>query len=394
MSLWPAWEVRLCKVTSAGRHVQGVSQSACTLLLYDTAGLIQSLGEDNVCAEFCMANDTVALCRPFKRPRQDSAGLNSNDAGHSRMVRSRLASSTSSDSPMTDAAAASYTPNHNSPTQDNSAAAGLNGTAHNGLAEGDSAATELNGIAHNGLTEGKSATAGLNGITHQQPNGELRPYEELLQSSPPSASNVTTNGINSVASPLHHESKGNGYTVNGDDAHKMGNAAADSGDVEESSKHKGAPSLKRMSWMEPEAASVNGHPDGQTNGQTYGQTNGQTNGQTHGQANGQAGGQANGQTTEVANGQAPADADGTEWEDVPEGRPSSPVMFEMDSEQTDTAHPLLPAGHAGLSASPVVPPAQPFNMFAGQQVSWGPAVIQIYCIVMLFGDFSKLPSVG
>lgn len=83
-----------------------------------------------------------------------------------------------------------------------------------------------------------------------------------------------------------------------------------------------------------------------------------------------------------------------EWEDVPrdqEARPSSPEMFEMDTEHvndTSSTPPppvrlppglriqpavsaVLPPGLGGLK--PAVPAVQPFNMFAQQQVSTRPS---------------------
>ena len=58
-----------------------------------------------------------------------------------------------------------------------------------------------------------------------------------------------------------------------------------------------------------------------------------------------------------------------EWEDVPrvqEDRPSSPEMFDMDTEHNDAAPIRLPPG---LNIQPAVPVYQPFNMFAQQQVT-------------------------
>lgn len=64
-----------------------------------------------------------------------------------------------------------------------------------------------------------------------------------------------------------------------------------------------------------------------------------------------------------------------EWEDVPrvqEARPSSPEMFDMDTEHGDAAASSPPAPirlPPGLNIKPAVPAVQPFNMFAQQQVS-------------------------
>ncbi len=67
-----------------------------------------------------------------------------------------------------------------------------------------------------------------------------------------------------------------------------------------------------------------------------------------------------------------------DWEDVPdvkERRPSSPVMFPMDSDHDGASQGTSPPAPVslplppGLKAQPVIPPVQPFNMFANQQVS-------------------------
>ena len=64
-----------------------------------------------------------------------------------------------------------------------------------------------------------------------------------------------------------------------------------------------------------------------------------------------------------------------EWEDVPrvqDARPSSPEMFDMDTEHDNAASNGPPAAirlPPGLNIKPAVPAVQPFNMFAQQQVS-------------------------
>ena len=64
-----------------------------------------------------------------------------------------------------------------------------------------------------------------------------------------------------------------------------------------------------------------------------------------------------------------------EWEDVPrvqEARPSSPEIFDMDTEHDNAASNSSPAPirlPPGLNIKPAVPAVQPFNMFAQQQVS-------------------------
>ena len=63
-----------------------------------------------------------------------------------------------------------------------------------------------------------------------------------------------------------------------------------------------------------------------------------------------------------------------EWEDVPREQevPSSPEMFDMDTERDNAASRSQPAAirlPPGLDIKPAVPAVQPFNMFAQQQAS-------------------------
>ena len=66
---------------------------------------------------------------------------------------------------------------------------------------------------------------------------------------------------------------------------------------------------------------------------------------------------------------------GAEWEDVPGvggKRPSSPEIFDMETEHDGHAASRQPPASIrlppGLNVKPNVPVAQPFNMFAHQQV--------------------------
>lgn len=206
--------------------------------------------------------------RPFKRPRLNDEEQQNDDASQGRMVRSRIADATSSDTRMADTPAATAASNGNGLVPEGSTT-GL--SPFNGLHN-----QQLNGSQHLGEDSdnaGKSAAV-------SEPSGcdHMDAEETLVRSAPaanghseshtvPAESVVSGKGADHV-----HEGLGNGFNADGG-SHEQASAA---GSLHANGKETplpatngrqlASPVLQRMSWMEPEAASANGHADGLTNG--------------------------------------------------------------------------------------------------------------------------------
>ena len=160
------------------------------------------------------------------------------------MVRSRLATSAPDDSPMADAEVAV--------------------TSNGGHADNRLAPTSSQNATDQEQLNGFAAHTALSG------NGEQK-------------ADSTANNKISAAGLGGHEKIGNGIAANGAATQQRASAAASSG-AKDNGNQTNVPTLKRMSWMEPETASVSGHPSEQLNGHANGQasSDGQTNGDIDG----------------------------------------------------------------------------------------------------------------
>ena len=219
----------------------------------------------------CHNSPCFVLTRPFKRPRLNDEEQQNDDASQGRMVRSRIADATSSDIRMADTSAATAASNGLVPEDSTTVLSPFNGL-HN---------QQLNGSQHLGEASdnaGKSAAVSkLSGCDHMDAE------ETLVRSAPaanghseshtvPAESVVSGKGADHV-----HEGLGNGFNADGG-SHEQASAA---GSLHANGKESplpatngrqlASPVLQRMSWMEPEAASANGHADGLTNGTANGE---------------------------------------------------------------------------------------------------------------------------
>lgn len=221
--------------------------------------------------------------RPFKRPRLSNEEEPADGTGQARVVRSRLDSPSDPDSTMQDAtperSGMSLDQPKSAPSASNPSGTqqpnGFSQPKDSGEEGGQSAAVggkqhdvHMQGTslpAANGFAPGMGSAAAANGTGHVQ--------KGFASSGQKTDDDAVMNLIFDAQPSSSKTAAQKGSDV---DAHGTKEQLFENGGSVSPSKE--GPSLKRMSWMEPEAPAANGQLNGHVNGQANGRGAEQSNG--------------------------------------------------------------------------------------------------------------------